>query len=115
MEFDAQKPESWSDQEWLTFLLLNAADADGVQHARELRLLRMELGPETVARMFTVHEGMPPEKRAEVLEKSLPVRLPDQASRAKVQQVLRRIVMADGEYSSEEQSWLKRVSDWLRQ
>ncbi|HHG84878.1 MAG TPA: TerB family tellurite resistance protein [Bacteroidetes bacterium] len=114
MEFSPELPATWTDREWLAFLLLLAAEVDGVIHAREMRLLHVELGREAVDRMHAVHAAYPQEKRDLMLKESLPFRLPSPKSRQKVQQVLRKLVMADGEYSREEQQLIKRVTNWLR-
>lgn len=107
-------PDAWSLREWLAFLLLSAAAADGEQDFREMRYLRVELGHATVDSMLQVLDGLPDAERDRILQDSLPVFLQRAGAREKLQRLLRDIFLADGEYGPAEQALTKKIGDWIR-
>ncbi|MEM0995665.1 MAG: hypothetical protein AAGN35_01235 [Bacteroidota bacterium] len=111
---DQPSTDHWNEREWLAFLLLCAAEADGIEDVREMRLLRVNFGSELIDRMRDHYQGMRPEARTALLRDTLPMRLRERPAREKVQRLLRQVVMADGDYRPEEQALVHRISQWLR-
>lgn len=112
---NSPSPLEWSDREWLAFLLLAAAGADQNIDRSELRFARQGLGKKTVDKMRAQYQAMDEETRNNLLQESLPQRLPTLQSRQKVQKLLQQLVLADGEYGPEEQALVKKISGWLRE
>ncbi len=107
-------PHEWSLRQWLTFLLLTAASADGTQAKGEMRYLSVELGKETLETMLAFYKGLSPAESDRILKESLPLFLQRPGSREKLQRLLRDIFMADGEYGAEEQALTKKIGDLIR-
>jgi uncharacterized tellurite resistance protein B-like protein len=107
-------PHAWTLREWLAFLLLAAASADGHRQQAETRYLRVELGPHTVDQMQTLLDQISAEERDAILRESLPIFLRTPGSRAKLQALLREIFLADGEYGPAEQALTRKISEWIR-
>ncbi len=110
----AKNPSDWSEKQWIAFLLLSAIDADGKRHSREMRFLRVQVGEETVSQMIEFVEALPKEERAKILKESLPQSLKTEAVRSRVQKLLAKIFMADGNYGADEQAMTKQIGDWIR-
>jgi uncharacterized tellurite resistance protein B-like protein len=111
---DSHNTAHWSDREWLAFLLIASADADGVEDIHEMRFIRVGLGGKLTDRMHAIFAEMSPEDRENALRESLPQRLQGRKEREKVQKLLQKMVLADGEYGPEEQALVRRISNWLR-
>jgi uncharacterized tellurite resistance protein B-like protein len=107
-------PEKWSEREWLLFLLLSAAHADGTLAHVEMRKLEVGLGPHRVIEMEQQFEALDPDARAAVLQSGLQRYAQSRQSRDRLQKLLLQVFMADGEYSAREQAWVKQIGDWIR-
>jgi uncharacterized tellurite resistance protein B-like protein len=107
-------PDSWTPRQWLTFLLLMAADADGQLEVHEMRHLRVAMGNETVDAMKAWLLGLSGPSRDQILRETLPHFVQSVKSREKLQRMLRDMFMADGEYGPAEQAVTKKIGDWLR-
>ena len=107
-------PSVWTLREWLAFMLLAAASADGKREQVEMRYLHVELGAETVGRMEQLLDGMDLAQQEALIRESLPLFLQKRGSREKLQLLLRDIFLADGVYEAGEQAMTRRISDWIR-
>jgi uncharacterized tellurite resistance protein B-like protein len=107
-------PHAWTLREWLAFLLLAAAGADGHREHAETRYLRVELGNEAVDQMQELLDQITPEERDTILQESLPIFLKTPGAREKLQTLLRNIFLADGNYGPEEQALTHKISHWIR-
>lgn len=107
-------PSAWTLREWLAFLLLAAASADGKREHVEMRTLHVELGAETVDRMAQLLDRMDVWQQNALIKESLPHFLRKRGSREKLQRLLRDIFLADGVYETGEQAMTRRISDWIR-
>jgi hypothetical protein len=110
----SHEPGTWTLREWLAFLLLAAATADGQRARVEMRYLRVELGNEAVDSMIQLLDGITVEERDHILRASLPLFLRMPRAREKLQQLLRDIFLADGVYGGEEQALTRKIGDWIR-
>jgi uncharacterized tellurite resistance protein B-like protein len=106
--------EKWSEREWLVFLLLSAAHADGTLAHVEMRKLEVGLGPHRVVEMEQQFEALTPAERTAVLQSGLQRYAQSRQSRDRLQKLLLQVFMADGEYSTHEQAWIKQIGDWIR-
>jgi uncharacterized tellurite resistance protein B-like protein len=107
-------PDEWSLRQWLAFLLLSAATADGKRDKGELRYLSVELGQESVATMAKLLDALPVSESDRILRESLPIFLKRPGAREKLQRLLRDVFLADGEYGEAEQAMTKKIGDWIR-
>lgn len=107
-------PSAWTLREWLAFLLLAAASADGRREHVEMRILHVELGADTVDRMANMLDGLDSAQQDALIKESLPHFLQKRGSREKLQRLLRDIFLADGVYEAGEQAMTRRISDWIR-
>lgn len=106
--------EKWSEREWLLFLLLSAAHADGTLAHVEMRRLEVGLGPHRVIEMEQQFHAADAATREAVLQSGLLRYAQSRQSRDRLQKLLLQLFMADGEYSPREQAWVKQIGDWIR-
>lgn len=106
---------TWTEKEWLCYLLLSAIDADGNRHPRELRYLRLHAGEEVLGNVQELYDSLREEERADLLKKGIGIFLLTKAARAEVQKQLRDIFLADGEYGQEEQEMTQKIGNWIRE
>jgi uncharacterized tellurite resistance protein B-like protein len=109
-----ESPKEWTLRQWLAFLLLMAADADGQRAHVELRYLRVELGNEAVDAMLLWMADLSDAEKEAVLQEGLPALVQQQGAREKLQLILRDLFLADGEYGPAEQAMTRRIGDWIR-
>ena len=107
-------PSEWTDQQWMAFILLEAAYADQILDLSEHSQLSRKLGKATLAEMQNVHLEMTEAARADVMREWLPKLFASQQARGRLQRALRDIFLADGEYGQAEQALLKKISGWIR-
>lgn len=112
---EISSPSEWSEQQLLAFLLIHAADADGEIHKLERRLISNGLGKDIYTAMLNEYRDMNAEQRTARLETLKSAHLQSQDSRIRLQSLLKRVFLADGEYSPSEQALTARISDWLRE
>jgi uncharacterized tellurite resistance protein B-like protein len=109
-----QDPQQWSLRQWLAFLLLTAAEVDGLRARMEMRYIRVELGNDVVDAMLAQMNAWMPAERESILHNSLHHFVQTQGAREKLQQMLRHIFIADGEYGPAEQAMTQQIGAWLR-
>lgn len=107
-------PQLWTQRQWLAFLLLMAAGAEGGRAHVETRPIRVGLGNEVVDQMVACVDALSPEEQDRVLRESLPHFVQRQGAREKLQRLLRDLFMADGEYGPAEQAMTRKIGDWIR-
>ncbi len=107
-------PALWTQRQWLAFLLMIAADADGQMDASEMRPINVGLGNEVVASMLDWVQGLSNAEREGILRDSLAQFVQQRGAREKLQRLLRDTFMADGEYSTAEQALTRKIGDWIR-
>ena len=111
---NSHDPQLWSLREWLAFMLIAAASADGSRSRTEMRYLRVEVGNDAVDKMLALEDVCSPEERDTILREALPIFLKRQGAREKLQRIMRDVFMTDGEYGTEEQALTKKIGDWIR-
>lgn len=107
-------PGLWTQRQWLAFLLMMAADADGHRDTVEMRPIRVGLGNEVVDAMLAWQKGLSSEARDAILRDSLSRFVQQRGAREKLQRLLRDTFMADGEYGVAEQAMTRKIGDWIR-
>ena len=110
----ANDPKTWTEKEWLSFLLLAAIDADGKRHPREMRYLQHQVGEEALEAVSVWMKTLDEAEKTRLLRESLPIFVKGQSDRERLQKMLRDVFLADGEYGAEEQAVTKKIGDWLR-
>jgi|GEM_PF-3949665 len=97
----------------LAHLLISAADADGVIHPREEKIIRMGLGSDVYREALAGYQDASPEQR-NVLLTEIKSSLQEASAKEKALKLIKRIFLADGRYDQDENAWMKTVWNQLQ-
>ena len=108
-------PAHWTEQDWLAFVLLTAAHADGVFSNPEIRLIEVRLGNERLAEVAAFRESLDDAARLEVIRLGIKAHITNQDAYTRFNKILMHLFLADGEYSQEEQKLVQQIKAWMRE
>lgn len=94
----------------IALLLISAANADGIIHPREEKLIRVVLGSQVYLSALQEYRAADTEGKAK-LQKELSEINWDRKSKEQALALLKRIFLADGRYDPSEGGWMKNVWD----